>query len=316
LRYIKKTFFQGATMPVTIAPAVLPAPAFPRRQLVFGLASLLPAAFAWSAVPGTPPALMLAKNFETGMPLAGFWVSEKYDGVRGYWDGRQLLTRGGNPIAAPAWFTAGWPAIPLDGELWAGRGQFNPAVSTVRQQTPDDAAWRTIRFMVFDLPAHTGTFAERLPALQETVARIHQTWVQAVAQSPATTAQALQTRLTETVRAGGEGLMLHRGAAHYRAQRSDDLRKFKPFADAEGRVVGHVAGQGKHAGRLGALWVELPQPDGRKPLRFKLGTGFSDAQRVDPPPVGTWVTFRYRGETAAGVPRFASFLRTAPDPAM
>ncbi|APW41257.1 DNA ligase [Rhodoferax saidenbachensis] len=303
-------------MPVTIAPADLPAPHLQRRQLVFGLAALLPATFAWGAAASTPPALMLAKNFEAGTPLAGFWVSEKYDGVRGYWDGRQLLTRGGNPIAAPAWFTAGWPATPLDGELWAGRGQFSQAVSTVRQQTPDDAAWRAIRFMVFDLPVHSGTFAERLPALQETVARIGQTWVQAVAQSTATTAQALQTRLTETVRAGGEGLMLHRGAAHYRAQRSDDLRKLKPFVDAEARVVGHVAGQGKHAGRLGALWLELPQPDGRAPLRFKLGTGFSDPQRTDPPAVGQWVTFRYRGETAAGVPRFASFLRVAPDPAM
>lgn len=303
-------------MSVTIAPAAPRLPTFPRRQLVLGLVSLFPAAFALGAAPGAPPALMLAKSFETGMPLNGFLVSEKYDGVRGYWDGRQLLTRGGHPIAAPVWFTAGWPAAPLDGELWAGRGQFSQAVSTVRQQTPDDSAWRAIRFMVFDLPAHSGSFAERLPAVQKAVARIAQTWVQAVAQSPATTAQALQARLTETVRAGGEGLMLHRGAAHYRAQRSDDLRKLKPFADAEARVVGHVAGQGKHAGRLGALWVELPQPDERAPLRFKLGTGFSDAQREDPPPMGSWVTFRYRGETAAGVPRFASFLRAAPDPAM
>lgn len=107
--------------------------------------------------------------------------------------------------------------------------------------------------------------------------------------------------------------MLHRGSAYYRAQRSDDLRKFKPFEEAECLVVGHVPGQGKHAGRLGALWVELPQPQGRAPLRFKLGTGLSDAQRQDPPPVGSWVTFRYRGETAAGVPRFASYLRMASD---
>ncbi len=300
-------------MPVTIAPIAFLPSAVPRRHMLLGLASLLPVSWAWGS---TPPPLMRATPFESGLPLAGFWVSEKYDGVRGYWDGHQLLTRGGNPIAAPAWFTAGWPTTPLDGELWAGRGQFNQAVSTVRQQTPDDGAWRAMRFMVFDLPSHAGAFAERLPVLQEAVAHIGQPWVQAVAQSPATTLPALQARLADTVRAGGEGLMLHRGSAHYRAQRSDDLRKFKPFDDAEAQVVGHVAGQGQHSGRLGALWVEWPQPEGRAPLRFKLGTGLSAAQRADPPPVGTWVTFRYRGETAAGVPRFASFLRLAPDPAM
>lgn len=308
-------------MPVTIAPTdhIPTITGLSRRHLLLGLTSLFPALFpaalAWGAVASAPPALMLAKNFETGMSLTGFWVSEKYDGVRGYWDGRQLLTRGGNPVAAPAWFTAGWPAVPMDGELWAGRGQFNQAVSTVRAQSPDDAAWRAMRFMVFDLPAQGCVFVERIAAVAVAVDAIHQPWVQAVAQTPASTAQALQARLTDTVRGGGEGLMLHRGSAHYRAQRSDDLRKFKPFEDAEGQVVGHVAGQGKHAGRLGALWLEWPQ-QGRAPVRFKLGTGFSDAERQEPPPVGSWVTFRYRGETAAGVPRFASFMRVAGDRAL
>lgn len=107
----------------------------------------------WAAV-GTAPALMLAAVYRPGVPLADYWVSEKYDGVRGYWDGRQLLTRGGEVIAAPAWFTQGWPAEPMDGELWAGRGRFAQAASTVRRQVPDDEAWRAMRFMVFDLPAN------------------------------------------------------------------------------------------------------------------------------------------------------------------
>ena len=110
---------------------------------------------------------MLANVYRPGVPLAEYWVSEKLDGVRGYWDGARLWTRGGEPIFAPAWFTAGWPALALDGELWAGRGQFAHAVSTVRQQQPDDAAWRRMRFMVFDLPAHGGSFDQRWPALQQ-----------------------------------------------------------------------------------------------------------------------------------------------------
>lgn len=287
-----------------------------RRHIVCALGALALPWVAPAAHAASTPPLMLAKTYDGRSDPTGFWVSEKYDGVRGYWDGQRLLTRAGNPIAAPAWFTAGWPATAMEGELWAGRGQFSQAVSTVRQQTPDDAAWRALRFMVFDLPAEGGTFNARLPVLQARVAQLGQAWVQAVAQTPATTVQALQARLAETVRAGGEGLVLHRGSAPYAAQRSDDLRKFKPFDDAEARVVGQVAGTGKNAGRLGALWLELPAAEGQPALRFKLGTGFSDAQRTDPPPVGAWVTYRYRGLTDKGVPRFASFLRVAAAPAL
>lgn len=280
-----------------------------RRTLCFGLAAALAPACAVRAT-GAPP-LMLSKVYRPGAALTDAWVSEKYDGVRGYWSGTQLLTRAGNAIAAPAWFTAGWPTTPMDGELWAGRGQFNQAVSTVRQEHADDAAWRAMRFMVFDLPTHGGPFAERLPALQATVAALDQPWVVAVEQTPGTTEAALQARLATVVQGGGEGLVLHHGAGRYVARRSDTLRKLKPFEDAEARVVGHVPGRGKYAGQLGALWVELPATEGRAPHQFKLGSGFSDAERLTPPPVGTWVTYRFRGQTAAGVPRFASFLRPA-----
>lgn len=262
------------------------------------------------------PALMLAQVHTSRHSLAGHWVSEKYDGVRGVWDGQQLRTRGGHTIAAPAWFTAGWPTQPLDGELWVGRGQFAQAVATVRDQRPDEAAWRSVRYMVFDLPAHGGTFDERIPAVQAAVQQIAQPWVQMVVQTPATDAVALQRLLALTVRAGGEGLMLHQGSAHYTAQRTDALRKLKPHADAEARVLAHVPGQGKHGGRMGALWLELPALDGQPAQRFKLGTGFSNAERAAPPPVGSWVTYRYRGLTDKGVPRFASFLRVSPEPGL
>lgn len=264
------------------------------------------------AAPATP--LMLANVYRPGLALSDYWVSEKYDGVRGYWDGQRLLSRGGETIAAPDWFTEGWPSEALDGELWAGRGQFAKAVSTVRQQVPDDEAWRHIRYMVFDLPQHPGTFDERLPALKAQVTQMAQPWVQAVAQRKVSNASTLQALLMSTVKGGGEGLMLHRGASHYQAVRNDDLLKLKTHDDAEARVVGHVPGVGKHRGRLGALWVELPPPlEGQPPLRFKLGTGLSDAQRRDPPPIGSLVTFRYLGRHDSGLPRFASFLRVRED---
>jgi DNA ligase 1 len=301
-----------------VLPHSDPRPAFPlptRRSVLLGMAS---ACLPWwaHAAPTQPAPLMLAKSWDNNLGLAGFWVSEKYDGVRGYWDGQRLLTRAGNPIAAPSWFTAGWPSTPLDGELWAGRGQFAQAVSTVRNQVPDDAAWRTLQYQVFDLPAHGAAFDQRIPALQAVVQQIRQPWVQAVAQATVSSAATLQTLLHDTVQAGGEGLVLHRGSAHYAAGRSDDLRKLKPLDDAEGLVVAHAAGHGKYAGQLGALWLELPPVAGQPARRFKLGTGFSDAQRRNPPPVGSWVSFHYRGETGTGLPRFASYWRMAQPPGL
>ncbi len=253
---------------------------------------------------GAAPALMLANVYRRGMPLDGYWVSEKYDGVRGYWDGHQLWTRGGERVAAPEWFTQVLPDVPLDGELWAGRGRFEHAVSTVRSQTPSDEAWRQMRFMVFDLPAEPGDFTARLLALRRLLPVPAAPWALPVEQQRATTHAALQTLLNKTVKDGGEGLMLHRGSSLYKGERNADLLKFKPYDDAEARVVAHLPGRGKHAGRMGALVVEMP--DGK---RFKLGGGFSDAQREAPPPIGSQVTYRFNGLNPSGLPRFARFMR-------
>lgn len=263
-----------------------------------------------SADPITPPALTLAQPYRPGLVLGDYWVSEKYDGVRGYWDGQQLWSRGGQPIMAPAWFTAGWPAQPLDGELWAGRGQFAHAQSTTRQQQPDDAAWRRMRFMVFDLPGHAGPFDARLPALQRQVAVLGLPWVQAAPQQRIHSPAQLQRRLDQVVRAGGEGLMLRRGDAPYRSGRSEDLVKLKPLDDAEAVVVAHLPGKGRYAGLTGALLVEMPGGQ-----RFRLGSGLNQAERQHPPPVGSTVTYRHHGWNASGLPRFARFWRVREPPA-
>jgi DNA ligase-1 len=279
------------------------------HSIVLNRRSLLLAAFGAVAAPAAfareaAPSLMLADVYRPGMSLNDYWVSEKYDGVRGYWDGKQLWTRGGARIVAPAWFTAPLPKQPLDGELWVGRGQFARAVSTVRSQTPNDIAWREMHFMVFDLPAQGGDFTTRLAVLRKLLPITDAPWVVVVPQERATTHAALQALLDKTVKMGGEGLMLHRGSSQYRGERNSDLLKVKPYEDAEARVVEHVPGKGKHSGRLGALVVETA--DGK---RFKLGTGLTDAERENPPAIGSWVTYRYNGTTAKGLPRFARFMR-------
>lgn len=274
----------------------------------FLLAGLGALAAGVAAARGATPALMLAEVYRPGMSLADYWVSEKYDGVRGYWDGKRLWTRGGEPVAAPAWFTAPLPKQPLDGELWAGRGQFAHAVSTARSQTPNDGAWHSMRFMVFDLPSQGGDFTARLAALRKLLPITDAPWVVPVPQERATTHEDLLALLDKTVKMGGEGLMLHRGGSLYRAERNNDLLKVKPHEDADARVVGHVPGKGRHSGRLGALLVEMPEGK-----RFKLGTGLTDAERDNPPAIGSWVTYRFNGTNASGLPRFARFMRARID---
>lgn len=276
-----------------------------RRALLLLLTAGWLSRSAWAA---DAPALMLAKTYQPGIDLRDFWVSEKLDGVRGRWDGQRLVTRGGQVIAAPTWFTAGWPSVPLDGELWGGRGQFESTVSTVRQLQPDDAAWQRIRFMVFDLPTHPGVFTERLQAGATLVESLNRPWVQLVPQTRGTSHAALMKRLDDVVRHGGEGLMLHRGDALYRTQRSEDLLKVKTHEDAEARVTGYEAGRGRHVGRTGALWVETPEGQ-----RFRIGSGLSDADRKNPPPIGSWITYRFRGRHESGLPRFATFVRLRAD---
>jgi DNA ligase-1 len=247
---------------------------------------------------------MHAKLWQAGHDPSGYWVSEKLDGVRAFWDGRSLRFRSGLPIAAPDWWTAGLPMTPLDGELWLGRGRFDELSGIVRRHEPQEEGWRGVRYMVFDLPGAQGSFAQRTQRIADLVTQASQPWLQAVVQTQVPDAQALQIKLQQAVKDGGEGLVLHRANALWSPGRSDALLKFKLTPDDEARVVGHLPGKGRHSGHLGALLLEMP--DGN---RFALGTGFTDALRADPPPVGTVVTYRYRDRTPNGLPRFASFLR-------
>ncbi|GAB3109911.1 DNA ligase [Aestuariicella hydrocarbonica] len=260
-----------------------------------------------AAVLAAAPDLLLATSYASGVQVSEYWVSEKYDGVRAYWNGQQLLSRQGNVYVAPAWFTEDFPPTPLDGELWLGRQRFQALVSVVRQQQPHDG-WRQVTYQVFDLPTASGAFDLRLPRLQQTVSDAGVPWLRAVPQFRVADEAQLLDLLAEYVAQGAEGLMLHRGAAEYRAGRSEDLIKLKPSQDAEAVVIEHLPGKGKYTGMLGAVVVEMPTGQ-----RFRIGSGFSDQQRRQPPPTGSVITYQYNGFTQRGIPRFARFLRVRDD---
>jgi len=249
--------------------------------------------------------LMLASEAPSDINPQGFLVSEKYDGVRAYWDGERLRFRSGLHLAAPSGFMAHLPPnVALDGELWLGRGRFDEVSGTVRRAQPQPEDWRHVRYMVFDLPQAGGVFEQRCRAIRTLAEGWRDGPLRPVPQAMVPSVEALAAQLSVMTNAGGEGLMLHRADALHRPGRSTALLKLKPLHDAEALVLAHEGGRGRHAGRLGALRVRSDSG-----AVFDLGTGFSDTQRDNPPPVGSRVTYSHRGFTPGGTPRFASFLR-------
>ena len=278
-------------------------PTSPSRRWLLG-GALLVAALPCAGAAAAAPALPLLGVWNDALDPANYLVSEKYDGVRGVWDGTTLRFRSGRVVPAPAWFTAQLPREPLDGELWVGRGRFDEISGVVRKEMPVDAEWQRVRYLVFELPGAPGSFAERARRIETLVRDSAAPALTVVRQSAVGDREALRRRLAETLAQGGEGLVLHLASAPAVTGRSDTLLKLKPSLDSEATVIGHRAGKGKYAGQLGAL--ELRTPQGR---RFLLGSGLSDALRREPPPIGSVVTYRYRDLTSTGLPRFASFLR-------
>ncbi|RVU29554.1 DNA ligase [Neptunomonas marina] len=245
---------------------------------------------------------------ERTLPIdyAAFWFAEKFDGVRGYWDGKQMLTRSGQPIAAPQWFIDPLPSVPVEGELWIERGRFSE-VSGIVRQTRADAGWEKVRFMVFDLPAHRGRFEQRYKQLSDWVTQVNAPHIQLVPVDLVVSEEQLQRVLTQTKLAGGEGLMLYRRDSYYALGRTDNVLKLKGYEDAEGVVMGYTQGKGKYTGLVGALIIQFQGQE------LRIGSGLSDQDRREPPPIGTVITFRYNGLTRTGLPRFARFhrIRTA-----
>ncbi|NVB85557.1 MAG: DNA ligase [Kofleriaceae bacterium] len=251
---------------------------------------------------GTAPPILLAHKWETDHDPTGWWMSEKLDGIRAYWDGEAFVSRLGNKFYAPDWFIADLPADTLDGELWVGRKMFQRTTSIVRSGAQSDE-WKQVTYVVFDAPNARGTFEDRLAHAQKVLKKAaapHARWLDHVVCQGV---DHLREELSRVEGLGGEGLMLRRPRSMYEVGRSTSLLKVKTFHDAEATVIGHAPGTGKHKGRLGALVVELA--DG---TRFNVGTGFSDAEREAPPTVGSVITFRYQELSNDGVPRFPSYV--------
>lgn len=255
--------------------------------------------------------VMLAEKHTEDIDPTGYWMSEKLDGVRAYWNGSSFYSRAGIRYHAPKFFTADLPKTPLDGELWCGRGLFEKCVSIVKKKDKNviEEDWKFITYLVFDAPAHKAQYEERVKWLQTQIHSEKKTCYAAVVGIKKCTGQAhLDATMKGVLAKGGEGIMLRAARSNYEEGRSKVLLKVKAFYDEEARVIGYRAGEGRLTGLMGAIECELPNG-----VKFHIGTGFSDAQRKKPPKKGEVVTFKYQEVSKNGHPRFPVYLRIRGD---
>lgn len=243
----------------------------------------------------TPPNVTLAHTWDVTKDVNGWMMSEKLDGVRAVWDGRNFKSRTNKPFKCQSRFrTCMSPMIALDGELFSG--DFKTTVSSVRS-----GVWSAqMKYYVFDSPSLGDPYEVRYERLVK-MFKDHPFIVVLEHQFIDSAAHLMEYFTYIVKEKGGEGVMVRNPAMLYESGRSHNLLKVKQMQDDEAVVVGHVEGCGKHVGRLGAIMCEY------RGKTFKIGTGFTDEERESPPALGTKVTFAYYELTENNVPRFPVF---------
>ena len=244
----------------------------------------------------------LAHHYRDDFDPTGWFMSEKLDGVRAYWDGYTMWTRNQKRINIPDMWKFVLPKVKLDGELFIGRGQFQDTVSVIRKLQPIEDEWAVVKYMIFDSmqiitdPWSTRYLQASMSVYKPAVMLPH---------TECKGRQHLNVYFEELVALGAEGVMLRNPLMPYEEKRTHNLLKLKPTKDGLATVVGHIPGLGKHSGRLGALHCQYGK------VEFCIGTGFTDAEREDPPPVGKTVKFCCQELTRDGIPRFPRYKGVA-----
>ena len=253
-----------------------------------------------------------------GQNVGGWLASEKLDGVRAYWDGRNLLSRNGKILAVPEGWSAHFPSFALDGELYTARGEFEKIQSIVMDKTPK------VKFYVFDVPEAGGGLLERLSELEKFILQNPQAGqnLKIIKQVKVKDNAEFVAFAKHIVAKGGEGAVVREPNVPYERKRSKNALKYKKFKDAECEVTAINAGAGKYAGLMGSVTCKaignegLNSGSGEKAkdgVKFKVGSGFSDRDRANPPKIGSIITYKYQNLTAKGLPRFPVFLRVRED---
>tara|TARA_Y100001958_G_C21245957_1_gene576034 strand:- start:758 stop:2968 length:2211 start_codon:yes stop_codon:yes gene_type:complete len=284
----------------------------------------------------------LSKSLDIPEPPINWWASEKWDGIRALWDGEKIISRGsgvGKPKVytyVPEWFRMTMPpGIPLDGEIWIGRGLFQktsrlstikPGKSYTKEQIENIWAGTDdppVLFKVFDIPNLTSPFEQRMKFLQTVVKDRKECWnkleynnkktfpIQFTEQVKIKTMEQLVNLYTKLTSEGAEGIMLRAPGSPYELRRSKYMLKYKIKEDAECILREYILGDGRLKGLLGSLKCEILKDGKPSGVFTQIGTGLTDSQREnyiipghpEHIPIGSIISFSYMEMTKDGVPR-------------
>ncbi|BFQ94687.1 DNA ligase [Gallibacterium anatis] len=244
--------------------------------------------------------VMLLQEYKD-QDLQGWVMSEKLDGVRGYWDGEKLITRQDNLLNPPDYFIKDFPQFAIDGELFSERGKFEEITSITR--SIKDKGWHKLKLYVFDVPKEKGDLLQRLDVLRQYLLQHPTPYIEILPQMPIENKQAVYQFLDQVESLGGEGVVVRNPKANYIVGRSSQILKLKRHQDEECTVIAHHKGKGQFHNVMGSLTCENERG------QFKIGSGFSLADRANPPAIGSVITYKYRGLTKNGKPKFATYWR-------
>lgn len=285
----------------------------------------------------------LSKELDIPQPPIGWYISEKYDGIRAIWDGKKFISRGsssGNPKVytyVPDYFKELMPpGIALDGEMWIARGQFkmvsglsNLKPGSSKNSNEIDKYWRgngnskfAVKYKVYDIPSSNLPFEKRMKFLEKIIQDRKEVWenifeeidecpIQFTKQTKVENIEQLYSTYKELTSQGAEGVMLRAPNSPYETKRSKYLLKYKIKEDSEAIVRDYIMGTGRLRGLLGSLRCEMIINNSPNGIFFNIGTGFSDIERTEYNdtkskyyiPIGSVVSFSYMELSEDNIPR-------------
>ncbi|MCP4970117.1 MAG: DNA ligase [Arcobacter sp.] len=241
------------------------------------------------------------KTYKGDENISTWVMSEKLDGIRAVWTGKELVSKKGNKIYAPKWFTVNFPNFKLDGELWTKRDDFENIQNIVMDKKPS-IKWNKITYNIFEVPNSKGDFFKRLEKAKIYFKKNDTRYVKIIDQIKIKDKNHLDNFLENIVLKKGEGVIIKDPFKSYHTGRSPHILKVKKVYDMEGSVI--AINISKKTNKLKSLTLKL-----KNGVVFNLGGGFSKKQRDKSFKKGDIVTFKYYGFTKYGKPKFASFLR-------
>jgi DNA ligase-1 len=249
------------------------------------------------------PDLFLLKTYNDKQDVVGWVMSEKLDGIRGFWDGEKLISRGGVILNPPTYWTHNFPNFSIDGELWTKRSDFENISSIVRRKNADNR-WQTVGFNIFEVPNQAGGILQRLQVLQDYLQENPSQVITVIKQIPVNSKQQLNRFLDKIIEQKGEGVVVRNPKTIYQVGRLSSALKVKKYQDDECIVLEILSGKGKYENKMGSLRCQL-----KNRSIVNIGSGFSDIERENPPKIGTQITFKYYGLTKQGNFKYPVFLR-------